>query len=549
MQNNLLRKITTAFIIIVAALAVLQSGFHVLVHFEKVANHTKAEEIISHDLAENWSTMDEQLATINDMIKNKHLYNNDAGRLCERASLIYLQKGDSISYYKYLGYALYFLKDSQDDKTVNIYLDLANFYLNNYAFDYAEEMLKKAESIKPIEDIENLQIKSYAYRMSGIMHFMKYDYNEAETDINTSQKILDTIPDTVYYESYSAMNDVWLARIYEETGRLPKAKEKLDKWDNSYLFELDIYRKICLRDFIIPYYQAKCYYLCAENIKEYSNNVNMDNDAKEQAVIDYLREFMVLCEENNYEKAELYTILKVQREYPTRNEAIQKELNFISNQLYVTLFNQQNLTYAHVINDIVQDSKLELENNYFNRQLTNKRRSLIISACILGIIVIILLFVPILNSRYDSLTGLYNRAVFNHNITRVKKSKVPYGIIMIDIDDFKRVNDTYGHPTGDLVLKRLGMILLKEASPDVKAYRYGGEEFTILVEKNALLQIENIAEHIRYYMEIQAWDFDTNLTITVSLGCATGSEPVDVVKIADDNLYTSKTRGKNQVTM
>ena len=120
---------------------------------------------------------------------------------------------------------------------------------------------------------------------------------------------------------------------------------------------------------------------------------------------------------------------------------------------------------------------------------------------------------------------------------------------MIDIDDFKHVNDTYGHLTGDQVLRRLGVILVKEGSPEVKAYRYGGEEFTILVEKNALSQIENIAEHIRYYMEIQTWDFDTNLTITVSLGCATGSEPVDVVKIADDNLYTSKTRGKNQVTM
>ena len=549
MHKNLLRKFTTAFIIIVTALAIMQSGYHIVVHYEKISNHEKADAIISHDLAENWNAMDDQLATILDMLKTKHLYDEDAGRLCERASLIYLQKGDSLSYYKYLGYALYFLQDSHDDVTVNIYLDLSNFYLNNYAFDYAEQMLQKAESIKPIESIENLQIKSYAYRMSGIMHFMKYDYNEAETDINTSQKILDSITEETYYESYTAMNDVWLARIYEETGRLPKAKEKLDKWDNSHLFESEIYRKIFLRDFIIPYYQAKCYYLCAENIKEYSNNAHMDNAAKEQAVIDYLHKFMVLCEENNYEKAELYTIIKVQKEYPTRNEAIQKELTFVLNQLYETLFNQQNITYAHVIDDIVHDSQLELETNHLNKQIDTKRRSLIVTRSVLTIIVLTLLLIPLLNSRYDSLTGLYNRAVFNHDLTRAKKSKAVYGIIMIDIDDFKHVNDTYGHLTGDQVLRRLGVILVKEGSPEVKAYRYGGEEFTILVEKNALSQIDNIAEHIRYYMEIQTWDFDTNLTITVSLGCATGSEPVDVVKIADDNLYTSKTRGKNQVTM
>ena len=199
----------------------------------------------------------------------------------------------------------------------------------------------------------------------------------------------------------------------------------------------------------------------------------MDSEAKEQAVIDFLHEFMELCETNNYEKAELYTILKVQREYPTRNAAIQKELTFVLNQLYSKLFDQQNYTLAGVVN----------------------------------------------------------------------------GIIMLDIDDFKQVNDNYGHLNGDIVLKRLGQIISKETNNEIKAYRYGGEEFIVLVEKPVLPYIKAISQRIRRHMEEQEWEFNKDLMLTISIGCAIGSGEDDVVQKADDNLYISKTNGKNQVTM
>ena len=549
MQRNSIKKISITILLLLAALLLLQSIFYATTYIEKISNHQKAEEILSVDLAYSWDTMDEQLNTINDLLKNKPLFDNDAGRLYERAGLIYLQEGDSISYYKNLGYALYYLDGSNDDFTINIYLDLANFYLNNYAFSNAQAMLDNAYAIKPIEEIENLQIKSYAYRMQGIMEFMKYNYNEAETAIMNSQRVLANCPDEGFTESYMAMNDVWLARIYEETGRLAKCKEKLDEWADSDMFTTNIYRSINLRDFVIPYYQAKCYYLCAENIKEYSHSATMDSEAKEQAVIDFLHEFMELCETNNYEKAELYTILKVQREYPTRNAAIQKELTFVLNQLYSKLFDQQNYTLAGVVNGIVYTSINELQISSLEHKQYVKRVSLIVVAWFIGLFILVILLVQISNSRYDNLTELFNRNMFNYTLSRMKRSKIKYGIIMMDIDGFKQVNDNYGHLNGDIVLRRLGQIISKETTNEIKAYRYGGEEFIILVEKPVLPYIKAISQRIRRHMEEQEWEFNKDLVLTISIGCAIGSGEDDVVQKADDNLYISKTNGKNQVTM
>lgn len=549
MQRKSIKKISIVILLLLAAILLLQSIFYATTYIEKISNHQKVEEILSVDLAYSWDTMDEQLNTINDILKNKPLFDNDAGRLYERAGLIYLQEGDYITYYKNLGYALYYLDGSNDDFTINIYLDLANFYLNNYAFSNAQAMLDNAFAIKPIEEIENLQIKSYAYRMQGIMEFMKYNYNEAETAIMNSQRVLANCPDEGFTESYMAMNDVWLARIYEETGRLAKCKEKLDEWADSDMFTTNIYRSINLRDFVIPYYQAKCYYLCAENIKEYSHSATMDSEAKEQAVIDFLHEFMELCETNNYEKAELYTILKVQREYPTRNAAIQKELTFVLNQLYSKLFDQQNYTLAGVVNGIVYTSINELQISSLEHKQYVKRVSLIFVAWYIGLFILVILLVQISNSRYDNLTELFNRNMFNYTLSRMKRSKNKYGIIMMDIDDFKQVNDNYGHLNGDIVLKRLGQIISKETNNEIKAYRYGGEEFIVLVEKPVLPYIKAISQRIRRHMEEQEWEFNKDLVLTISIGCAIGSGEDDVVQKADDNLYISKTNGKNQVTM
>ena len=140
------------------------------VYIEKRTNHAKVLQLVDRDLTYEWDALDEQLSLTLDWIENRHLSNGDKGRLYERASLIYQQRGEEMTYYRYLGYALYYLEQSDEkDYTVNIYLDLANFYLNNFAYDSAPQMLKSAMEVEAFEEIESLQIKSYAYRIQGML--------------------------------------------------------------------------------------------------------------------------------------------------------------------------------------------------------------------------------------------------------------------------------------------------------------------------------------------------------------------------------------------
>ena len=541
------RKIFLYLILIIAIIVSFQVSYYIYVNIEESTNHKRVEEILDQRLKNNWDGRNTMLEEINTMLDNGNLTNDDMGRLYERAGIIYFNNGESATYYKYLGYAIYYLERSDEvDYTINVYLDLANFYLNNYDYDSAEAIIAKAQQLRPFDEIENLQIKSYAYRIMGITSFLRYNYNDAETYLNQAIRILDEGDTSPFIEEYTAMCDVWLARIYEETGRLPKCKDKLDKWADSYMFTTDIYRNIYLRDFIIPYYQAKCYYLCAENIKEY-HSAKMDTSASEQAVIEFLREFMELCEENDYEKAELYTLLKVQKEYPTKNEAIQSELYFVLNNLYSTLFKQQNLTYTGVVSSIVDSSEQELATANITRNNVIRKYQIGFIAAIALTVIICIVVIILYNSRFDGLTNVLNRKAFDFELARMKRSKSEYGIIMIDIDDFKSVNDTYGHPEGDVVLWRLGELMIRESTSDIRVFRYGGEEFVILCSKNVLPYINAIAERIRQSMPTQAWEFAPGKVITISLGTATGSGNDDVVKMADDNLYRAKTSGKNKV--
>ena len=168
---------------------------------------------------------------------------------------------------------------------------------------------------------------------------------------------------------------------------------------------------------------------------------------------------------------------------------------------------------------------------------------------ILGLLVLLMTGTwIIINNSYDGLTQLLNRKQFDKKLAALRKRKQQYGIVMMDIDNFKKVNDVYGHPIGDEVLQRLGQILAKEETKNVSAYRYGGEEFVLILGKEILGSARSIAQRIRTTMEHETWDFDPEKVITLSLGIAAGSGDDDVVTMADENLYTSKKTGKNRVT-
>ncbi|MCP3955511.1 MAG: diguanylate cyclase, partial [Desulfobacterales bacterium] len=161
-------------------------------------------------------------------------------------------------------------------------------------------------------------------------------------------------------------------------------------------------------------------------------------------------------------------------------------------------------------------------------------------------------------SILDPLTGLYNRRFFDESLKReaysMNRHNYAVGIIMIDVDHFKKLNDTYGHECGDAVLRELGLFLKKSTRGNDIACRYGGEEFVLILIKaglkETLKKAEKLCQSIREELEIHYQD--ANHSITVSVGAALcradqGETIEKTLNAADTALYQAKHAGRNQV--
>ncbi|MGN0919445.1 MAG: diguanylate cyclase [Alphaproteobacteria bacterium] len=156
----------------------------------------------------------------------------------------------------------------------------------------------------------------------------------------------------------------------------------------------------------------------------------------------------------------------------------------------------------------------------------------------------------------DTLTGLFNRRQFeamtNVALANCVRQKIPYSMMMLDIDHFKHVNDTFGHDMGDVVLKRVADILNQAHRDSDIIARYGGEEFIVFLSNTDVEGAKIAAERIRSSVEqavIMAGD--TQVPVTISLGI-TNSQNGDIAamtKEADIALYHSKENGRNQATV
>ena len=157
----------------------------------------------------------------------------------------------------------------------------------------------------------------------------------------------------------------------------------------------------------------------------------------------------------------------------------------------------------------------------------------------------------------DALTGLANRGhaleTLQTMATRAQRKHEPMGVILLDVDHFKQVNDQHGHPAGDQVLQEIARILQAGIRTYDLAARYGGEEFLLLCDGADLATTTEIAERIRANVASHRFVLAQNsqLQVTVSLGLHVGSTSADaamaLIEAADQALYRAKQAGRNRV--
>lgn len=158
-------------------------------------------------------------------------------------------------------------------------------------------------------------------------------------------------------------------------------------------------------------------------------------------------------------------------------------------------------------------------------------------------------------SRTDYLTGLTNRRHALEKLdvenNRHLRSKRPYCVMLIDIDDFKVINDQRGHAAGDCVLKQISRIFVEHVRQHDMVSRWGGEEFLILLPENTLEEGRQVAEKLRKQVEEHIFTCDSDpLRVTISIGVEAskaGHPPLYFINLADKKLYRAKAAGKNRV--
>jgi diguanylate cyclase (GGDEF)-like protein len=161
-------------------------------------------------------------------------------------------------------------------------------------------------------------------------------------------------------------------------------------------------------------------------------------------------------------------------------------------------------------------------------------------------------------ATHDVLTGIANRAAFEEQLIEAcasaRQNHTPIGLILMDLDRFKKLNDTFGHQMGDETLGMVGGVLKQVVTETQFAARYGGEEFALIVINSTARELRALAEEIRLSIaKLRIPYQDRYIPITVSLGAAHMSpddpdlEPRKLLRRADQYLYEAKNAGRNRV--
>ncbi len=159
---------------------------------------------------------------------------------------------------------------------------------------------------------------------------------------------------------------------------------------------------------------------------------------------------------------------------------------------------------------------------------------------------------------YDPVTNAYTKRFLidrlEHEFSYAARRNLPLSFIIFDLDHFKKINDSYGHPAGDYILQKVAEITKQTVRATDLFARYGGEEFVILMRDTNEEEGITLADRLRKLIEIQEFIFEEKkIPVTISLGVACLKDgnfntPQELLKAADEYLYISKSEGRNRVT-
>lgn len=469
-------------------------------------------------------------------------------------------------------------EDKLDENCIVLLKDtLSVAYIQKGHYAKGLETCLEIQSLLKLYDINSKDF--YEARAVGNMGVIYEFLEDYDTAIELLQKALNMpIEDKIYENNVklSALNN--LISIYFAKEKIDEAQKLLEDskefLDDSYIKNIDLMYYLSKVKYHMEKYEKDGAQASQEDLKqaeyylELIKNRNMDNSGglvvdvdNQSAVYEYYLEYL---KGNTNEALESYKNLEASlSDNVTKTLVINKMISIYNKEGNY----QEAYKYADELMQMQHENSLLINKDYsaysiekYSYELNlralnqNKIRNyikvfiLILISSISFIIMVMRIRLLKEKNRTDGLTKVYNRTYFNEIYDKKLKGNKAFFVFMFDIDNFKKVNDTYGHLTGDEVLKRVAKTTKDVVGINGSVFRYGGEEFVVLVGHKDEITIRNMAENIRKQVENLVWD--NGMKITISVGVADSRlEKKDVLEVADKRLYLSKTSGKNKITL
>ncbi|MTP02326.1 diguanylate cyclase [Turicibacter sanguinis] len=419
------------------------------------------------------------------------------------------------------------IKSSQlnlNEQTAEALVELAQLFKRLGGIESGIKLVKESLSIEIEDEFKNADLKTYALLTLGELYLSLNDYVQAKTVLGEISKYEGSMS-IDHYRDVEIVKANLDARVAIMENKLDLAEKYLNY--SKYLQEIDeteyyLGKKEAYLLVLGTYYQASNQNETAIQLYESMLHENQNNNYLLEKVLESLT--AVVQDPNK--KNEYYKTLLDLREAEQEKRYGDYTFNLL---------------------EIIQKEN-ELVEQY---QLTVKSYRLILALIFGGGIAAIILYKQIQNlqkrNKQDVLVSAYNRKYFDITYKKLLKKQKSFSIIMFDLDNFKKINDTFGHHVGDIVLIKSCKAIQPLLNEKCSMFRYGGEEFVIIIEDSSRENVLQLAENIRFKIESLSWKED--MTTTVSMGVAYSKvEGNNVLNKADENLYISKSNGKNRVT-
>lgn len=523
-------KVISNILIAIIVLFVSGLGIILKMNIDKIEENKKYDKLIS-EFSLDINAKNELIMSLTSLVNDSKYLSHEqlADAYCKISSLYTINK----EYEKSIDYTVlslnYANKTKRNDIIFRSLNNLGNIFLELQEYKVAEQIFLQLFKLD-IEDLTTRKLnREYAIINLAEIYSRTKEDDKAAKILELKFKDTDSIKIDSYDEKMiSTIRSLINSRIHFNKGEYDKSESIL----NSLDIQRDSNNEAWVLNVIVNYLNIKAKLeLCTKRYDESEKTV---------------KELVSICNKNGYRERKVYFFHDMYILSEELNLPFPEEYKNYLLHIYPKMLSDQNESMGNFI--IYKNKKVMDKLKSIDRTMLTYKKIAVVCVFIALIIYILIdkLVKANRNSRIDALTNINNRRCFDKTYKKYKDSKGQYGLIFIDVDNFKQVNDSYGHEFGDYVLKSVADVMKKNVRKTDRVFRYGGEEFCVLCNASKKDNVVDLAERLR--RKVEEIELNNDMKVTISLGVSHSDEKEEVLFIADKNLYRSKNEGKNRVT-